>query len=202
MKLVLFPPYGRAKKNKGLQQHIEGCQWHIGQNCLLTSSSGRNSRWIVYVQACSLPPDTRTKLTQALQNSQLLVPQGNYCIQDALHDLHCSLQHSNGLRTCPNFAQKTIQHVVGGIEWSKRYLAPSFMLLLQGVYEHLAHRKPYPLCYIKTKSPSKNPDFYQFHCFSRMGPILHCPGGLRYASFPAKVAIYCRRVLDCHPLPV
>ena len=33
-----------------------------------------------------------------------------------------------------------------------------------------------------------------------MGLILHHPCGLRHALFPAKVGIFGRRVLGCHPL--
>ena len=38
-----------------------------------------------------------------------------------------------------------------------------------------------------------------FHSFSQTRPILQCPGGLRHALIPAKVAICCKRVLGCHP---
>ena len=53
---------------------------------------------MVHVLTCGLPPDARTKLVQALHEAQLLIPQGNYCIQDAIHVLRHGLQHSHGPR--------------------------------------------------------------------------------------------------------
>ena len=74
------------------------------------------------------------------------------------------------------------------------------MLLVQGIYKHLAHPKPYPLLHAKTGSPTKNPSLYHFHCFTWIRPILHHSGGLSHALLPAKVAIYCKRGLGCHLL--
>ena len=67
------------------------------------------------------------------------------------------------------------------------------MLLVQGVYEPLAHPKPCLMHHTKTGSTNSNPDFCHFQYFSQIGAILNHPGGLRPTSFPATVAICCRR---------
>ena len=166
----------------------------------MISHGGRNNRWTVHVLTHGLAPDARTKLIQALNNVQLLVYQGNYCIKDTLHTLWCSLQSTCGLRVCPIFVHETIWHSAGGIEWCKQYLTPSVMLLVQEVYKCLAHPKPYLVHHTKTSRPTRNPTFCCFQCLIQPGPILNHPGGLRHTLFPAKFAICCRRVLGCHPL--
>ena len=57
------------------------------------------------------------------------------------------------------------------------------------------------LPHAETSSPTRYPSFCRFLYFSRAGPIQTRPSGHRHASFPAKVANCCRRVLGCHPLP-
>ena len=60
---------------------------------------------------------------------------------------------------------------------------------------------PYLICHAKTSSPTRYPSFCRFLYFSQAGPIQTCSSGYRHTLFPAKVAICCRRVLGCPPLP-
>ena len=186
---------------KGFLWHIEWYPWRIRQKSHAVSCSRRINRWIVHVFAHVLPPDARTKLVLALHDAQLLIPQGNYCIQAALHILWRGLQCSYWPRTYPILVHESIWNGVGRIWWCKQYLTPSLMLLVQGIYKCLAQPKPYLICRAVTGSPTRNPTFCHFQCFSWVGSILYHPGGLKHALFLSKVAICCRRALGHYPLP-
>ena len=92
-----------------------------------------------------------------------------------------------------------MQNGSGSLGRHKCYLARTIRLLADKVYNCLAHLKPYLLHLTIIGSLAHNLTFYCFHCFYQMGPILHCPGALRHASFPAKVAILFTRVFSYLP---
>ena len=155
---------------------------------------------MIHVLTHNLPPNTLANLVQALYNSQLLVPKGHYCVQHTLHTLWRNMQCIHSLKTCPKIIYKTMHQGTGSVVWRKQYLSATLMLLVERVYKYLACLQPNPLFCIKTGSLAYNPTFCHFYCFYQMGLIMHCPSRLRCTLFPAKITIYCRRVLNCHIL--
>ena len=84
---VLFLPYSWAKMYKD-SQVVHLMKVPYGQQ------QREKQQVIVHVLANSLPPDILAQLIQAFHNAHLLIPQGHYCTQGALHVLQrmaCSI---------------------------------------------------------------------------------------------------------------
>ena len=133
-------------------------------------------------------------LIQVLDNGQLLISQGHNCIHNAPNALWHTVQSTCCPKTCSNSVLKALKHGSGSLGWHRRYLAPTFMQLVESIYKRLASFMPNPLYYSKTSSPNQYPTFYFFNCLIQMVPILHHPSEVRHTSLISKAPIYCRRV--------